>query len=234
MREAHSRLYQEWICRIIQFLNKIISSIFSLFNYSSSIKEYILTYTFICDAMLGRLAKNLRFFGFDTIYVGDLEKNRRMNDPSIGERPLEDKEILEIAIQSGRTILTKDDQFAARDPVRVVLIDGKNVRDQFVFLKNYLGLSFNFDQANSRCYKCNEILEKVPKLSVEGRVNENTFVAFENFWECPICKKLYWKGSHFRQENGLLAKFDGLLDDTWELGDYSRTNFPLLVQSWTW
>jgi len=164
--------------------------------------------------MLGRLAKNLRFFGFDTLYVGELEKERRSRDPNAEERPLEDKEILDIAIQTKRIILTKDDQFAARDTERVILIEGKTVRDQFAFLKNDFGLSFNFDQANSRCYKCNEILVNVPKSSVEGRVNENTFAAFDNFWECQKCKKLFWLGSHFRQDNGLLSKFDGIRDDS--------------------
>ena len=167
---------------------------------------------FICDAMLGRLAKNLRFFGFDTVYVGDLEKERRSQDLDAGEKPLEDKEILAIAIQTGRIIFTKDDQFVERDPEHVILIEGKNIRDQFAFLKQRLGLSFNFDQATSRCYKCNEILEKVPKSEVN--VNGKTLAAFEEFWQCPKCKKFYWKGSHFRQENGLLSKFDGIRDDS--------------------
>jgi len=172
-----------------------------------------LAYTFICDAMLGRLAKNLRFFGFDTLYVGELEKERRSQDKDGEEKPLEDKEILEFAIDTGRIILTKDDQFALRDPERVILIEGPNVRDQFAFLKRRLGLSFNFDQANSRCYKCNEILEKIPKSIVEGRVKDKTFAAIEEYWECSKCKKLYWKGSHFDLIHGLLAKFDGIRDD---------------------
>lgn len=171
-------------------------------------------YTFICDAMLGRLARNLRFFGFDTLYVGDLEKERCLHDQNLVDKPLEDKEILDIAIQTGRIILTKDDQFAARDLERIILIEGTTVRDYFAFLKKKLELSFNFDQSNSRCYKCNEILEKVPKSTVEGRVKDKTFVAIENFWECPKCKKLYWKGSHFRDNNGLLAKFDGIRNDS--------------------
>jgi len=173
-----------------------------------------LSYTFVCDAMLGRLARNLRFFGFDTHYVGELEKERRSQDPDAGEKPLEDKEILEIAIQTGRIVLTKDDQFAARDTDHVILIEGTNVRDQFAFLKNYLGLSFNFDQANSRCYSCNAILVQVPKDAVKGRVNEGTFETIQNYWECPICRQLFWRGAHFRDKSGLLTKFDGIIDDS--------------------
>jgi uncharacterized protein len=159
--------------------------------------------------MLGRLAKNLRFFGFDTLYVGELEKGRD------GKKPLEDKEILEIAIETGRLVLTKDDLFADRNPPgHVILVKGKNVREYFTFLKERLGLSLNFNQANSRCYKDNIILEKVPKSSVKDRVKEKTFAAIEDFWECPICKKLYWKGSHFDLNYGLLAKFEGICEDS--------------------
>jgi len=162
--------------------------------------------------MLGDLAKKLRFFGFDTVYVGDMEKEQASRDALAKEKALTDTEIYNLALQTGRVILTKDDQFGLRDPERVVLVEGRNSRDYLAFLKKKIGLTLSFDQANSRCYKCNEVIVRVPKEQVKGRIKEKTFQTFEEFWECKKCGKIYWRGAHFRDKNGLLSKFEGLLD----------------------
>ncbi len=31
--------------------------------------------------------------------------------------------------------------------------------------------------------------------------------------ECPRCKQLYWRGAHFRNKDGLLSKYEGLIPD---------------------
>ncbi|MBN2151715.1 MAG: DUF5615 family PIN-like protein [Candidatus Lokiarchaeota archaeon] len=160
-------------------------------------------HAFIVDAMLGNLARTLRFFGYDTLYVGELE----------GEGgALPDGDIYRLALETGRLVLTKDDQFSARDPGRVVLVRGKTLREEVACLKERLGLELVFDQANSRCSKCNEILLPVSKAQVEGRVKDGTYRTIDRFWECPRCTKLFWRGAHFRDKDGLLSKYDGILD----------------------
>ncbi|MEX2680826.1 MAG: DUF5615 family PIN-like protein [Candidatus Sigynarchaeota archaeon] len=163
-----------------------------------------MTPRFIVDAMLGNLARNLRFFGYDTLYVGELEKDRDA---------LPDGDIYKLALETGRLVLTKDDQFSLRDPARVVLVQGKTLREQIACLKTKLGIEFSFEQANSRCSKCNEILLPIPKDRVRGRVKEGTYRTIDSFWECPKCAQLFWRGAHFRDKDGLLSKYDGLLDN---------------------
>lgn len=163
----------------------------------------IMARTFIADAMLGSLARGLRFFGYDTLYVGDLETCR-------GALP--DGDIYQLAIETGRIVLTRDDQFSLRDPARVILVAGKTPREQLASIKEKLGLDLVFDQGKSRCSRCNARLAPVPKEQVKGRVKEGTFRTVDAFWECTGCQQLFWRGAHFRDKDGLLSKFDGLVD----------------------
>ena len=59
-------------------------------------------YTFIADAMLGRLARWMRFLGFDTLYFHDIKDSR----------------LIRIAREQDRVILTRD--------TRLVQIKGVN------------------------------------------------------------------------------------------------------------
>jgi uncharacterized protein with PIN domain len=29
------------------------------------------------------------------------------------------------------------------------------------------------------------------------RVEKNTFIHYDEFWECPKCGKVYWQGAHW-------------------------------------
>jgi hypothetical protein len=70
---------------------------------------------FIADAMLGSLAKRLRLLGFDVLY----------------DHTLADNEVLRLALEQGRVILTRDTGLAARPLARNhVLIKSDHVDDQ--------------------------------------------------------------------------------------------------------
>lgn len=154
--------------------------------------------------MLGNLARSLRFFGYDTLYVGEIEKD---------SDALPDGDIYQLALKTGRLVLTKDDQFSLRDPKRVILVEGKTLKEELASVKAKLGLVFTFDQANSRCSRCNGLLVPVTKEQVKGRVKDGTFRTIDNFWECALCRQLFWRGAHFRDKDGLLSKFDGIIDE---------------------
>ena len=73
---------------------------------------------FLCDQMLGKLSRWLRFFGFDTFYIkGDVD----------------DDELLKIAENEGRVILTRDKQLIIRAIKRkldFIKIDSIDLDDQ--------------------------------------------------------------------------------------------------------
>ena len=116
---------------------------------------------FLCDAMLGDLARILRFFGFDTEYAGDIEKEIAKKQNSEEIIALADKEILIMAKGTGRIVLTKDEAFALTDPDQIIFLEGNDTKEHMVILKEKLGIKFKFDQNVSRCHNCNFIVKKV-------------------------------------------------------------------------
>ncbi|MHA1369984.1 MAG: Mut7-C RNAse domain-containing protein, partial [Promethearchaeota archaeon] len=127
--------------------------------------------------------------------------------------PLKDLEILEIAKAENRIIITKDEMFSKMAPDRIIFAKGTKPVDYLTTLKSKIDIKLNFDQACSRCHKCNEVLIEVPKNSVRNKVKDKTFQHHDTFYECPKCGKVYWQGAHFTKEkNGILTRFQGLID----------------------
>jgi uncharacterized protein len=138
---------------------------------------------FIADTQLGSLAKYMRMLGFDVGY-----KNRYTGN-----------EIIKISISEKRTILTKNINLLKRNDIthgywirNTNLIDQvKEVIKRFQLTK--LIIPFN------RCMECNTLLKKVDKIKVAGKLEENTRYYFDEFCTCPSCKRIYWKGSHYKK-----------------------------------
>ncbi len=132
---------------------------------------------FLADHMLGKLAKYLRFMGYDTYYPsGDMS----------------DEEIIEIAQREGRIILTRDRELAAR--ANGIYIESDDYREQLRFLVEKFGLSD--DNLLTRCSVCNEPLVPVEKEKIRGRVPEYVYENHDEFYLCPKCNRVYWYGSH--------------------------------------
>jgi len=137
---------------------------------------------FIADAMLGRLAKWLRILGFDVLYYSDID----------------DREVVRIAREQERTILTRDTQLSNRKGLPgVIFIEKDDVLDQLRQITPLL----DFRQAafSGRCVVCNGLLDKVPqKEEVRDLVPEYIYLNFPRFMRCRGCGKVYWEGSHHR------------------------------------
>lgn len=138
---------------------------------------------FVLDVHLGTLAKYLRLLGFDTFYRNNLE----------------DSEIIDLSVTGQRIILTRD---------LFILKNGKVTHGYFVRetnpKKQILEIIRRFDlndQFNpfTRCLECNGIISAVAKSEIEMDIRENTRKAFQEFYQCRICKKVYWKGSHYEK-----------------------------------
>jgi uncharacterized protein with PIN domain len=46
---------------------------------------------------------------------------------------------------------------------------------------------------------CNGIIEKVDKTEVVHLLQQNTRKAFNDFYQCSSCRKVYWEGSHWKR-----------------------------------
>jgi uncharacterized protein len=150
---------------------------------------------FIADIMLGKLARYLRMAGKDVLYFNNIS----------------DYEILRIAKDQGRIILTRDCLMLQRKDckngtISSILIKDDDFLEQLKQVKN--ALSINLEPLLSRCVKCNSLLEKVRKPEIEGKVPLYVFKTQENFLYCAGCSKYYWRGTHYENICRTFMLFD--------------------------
>ena len=142
---------------------------------------------FIADSMLGKLAKWMMIAGFDVAYKKKCLKSS----------------LLKMAREEERIILTRDTTI---DETGSLLIDSDNLWDQFEQVLREFG-SPPFDQAFSRCIRCNKLLVSIEKKDVAGKVPPFVYKAHDLFSMCPACERIYWAGSHYQQMKDILNKF---------------------------
>lgn len=132
---------------------------------------------FVVDAMFGTLAKWLRVLGFDTVFAKDLE----------------DEEIIAIAEQEERVLITRDKDLA-RKAGTALFLNSDVLNDQ---LKQVLE-KYPADGSRllTRCLLCNTILTPVEKAEVKD-VPKGVLEREEKFWKCPECEKYYWPATHY-------------------------------------
>ena len=136
---------------------------------------------FLVDTMLGRLAKELRMLGYDTIYY----------------RGQDFHELLHIARQEERVVLTRNTKLTAKGiEARIILIKKDHPLHQLEELLNQ-GISVVDEQVLfSRCLLCNALLDKITRENAEGKVPDFVYYQQVEFYQCPQCHRIYWPGSH--------------------------------------
>ena len=128
--------------------------------------------------MLGTLAKWLRFMGYDTAYPG----------------PLNDTQLLSLALREDRVLLTRDKELASRSP-RGLRVRSDILEEQIREVASALDLKLV--DPLSRCSLCNAPLVPATLEEVRDLVPEGVRVRHTSFWQCPSCHKIYWQGSHW-------------------------------------
>ncbi|NVM18294.1 MAG: hypothetical protein HWN80_11310 [Candidatus Lokiarchaeota archaeon] len=147
---------------------------------------------FLTDAMLGKLTRFLRIFGYNTIYASDLIEFYHMN-------PVPDKNLNEFAVGSNRIVITKDLPFYNKIKENAILLEGEGVYNYLNQLKRQLHLVYEFNIEKARCSVCNTILKRVNnKNSIKKHVKHETFKTYNEFFQCnnPSCQKVFWNGPH--------------------------------------
>lgn len=137
---------------------------------------------FIADVHLGKLARLLRTLGFDTVYKNDFNLD----------------ELLNIAGEENRILLSRNASLSKIHADGCCVVSDKNPFAQLSQVIQRYELREQFCPF-SRCLVCNGILESVPKECIAHLLQKNTASYFHEFWQCPDCKRIYWKGSHFEK-----------------------------------
>jgi uncharacterized protein with PIN domain len=155
---------------------------------------------FISDAMLGSLAKWLRILGFDTLYF----------------KAIDDNEIVKIAKQEQRILLTRDTRLVKRKKIdNYIMITSNDVSEQLKEVLKSLSSTLTLT-CFTRCAECNGELSTADKESVANDVPEYVFLNFDSFFRCSSCGKVYWEGSHRKVIDEKIQNVLGEINAHWK------------------
>lgn len=146
--------------------------------------------TFIADVHLGKLAKALRLLGFDTLY----------NNNAIPQQ------LLATAGEQQRVLLSRYAPFTKALGSLSFTITSANPTEQLQEVVTHFQLK-NAIQPFTRCLVCNGPLKTVSKAVINHLLEPNTRAAFNEFWQCKNCQRIYWKGSHYERMLQLVQQF---------------------------
>ena len=141
---------------------------------------------FITDGMLGKLTRWLRMLGQDVKYANYLN----------------DKTLIKIAKTEKRILLTKDVELyqqATSQRADAFIVEGENEAERLAVLSKRFNLNLELDPNDSRCPKCNAKIRVAKKENVSERIPDATRKFYEEFWKCPKCGKIYWRGAHWKR-----------------------------------
>ncbi len=153
---------------------------------------------FIVDQNVGKLAKWLRMMGYDTLFFrGD-----------------NDSQMIATAQKENRVILTKDTQIMKRKVVtngqiKTILLEDDEPELQMYQVLATLSLNPQF-RPFSICLECNQPLAERSKREVKELVPPYVFQTQSQYMECPMCHRIYWRGTHWQAMTRKLERFEGL------------------------
>ena len=137
---------------------------------------------FLCDAMVGRLARRLRMLGYDAAY----------------QPRGEDRDLLRRAARERRILVTRDTGIVrGKSRARILLLGANDTAEQL----RQVGAALGLRQPPGlfvRCTVCNVLLRKARREEIEVRVPEYVRRTQTDFRACRSCGRVYWPGTHRR------------------------------------
>ncbi|MEW5733675.1 MAG: Mut7-C RNAse domain-containing protein [Thermodesulfobacteriota bacterium] len=142
------------------------------------------------DRSLGRLARWLRLLGLDAAF----------------DSGMQDETLLRLAGE-GRIVITRTRSVAARlGPEKAVWIGANSPLDQLAQAARSLGLSLDPGAVFTRCLSCNREVLPLDRDNARSRVPDYVFRTAESFSACPVCGRVFWKGTHRDRALALVRK----------------------------
>jgi uncharacterized protein with PIN domain len=142
---------------------------------------------FLCDAMLGKLARYLRMCGHDAAYA--LDRGVEADDA-----------VRDVARRENRRLVTRNTALADRTE-GAIRLTARDVEAQLREL-DAAGVALALPEAPARCGRCNGSLEPIgagASTPADAPDPSETGV-----WRCERCGGHFWKGSHWDNVRGRL------------------------------
>jgi uncharacterized protein len=155
---------------------------------------------FLCDEMLGHLCRYLRAAGYDTL---------------LANNGASDAELLRQCHAEGRYFLTQDTlihEHKAANGIALILPHAH--LDKLAAL---VGAHYHLDWmacAFNRCLVDNSPLVEADDAAT-ARVPQDARRPDEPLRQCPLCGRVYWRGSHYKRMKARLA--------AWQAGSVHHT-----------
>ena len=145
---------------------------------------------FVADGHLGKLARDLRFLGFDVTYLRDAK----------------DGTLVAMGREGARALLTRDRRLLMHKEVRHGYCPrSSDAQEQIIDVIRRFDLAGLF-KPYTRCMQCNGRLRRVAKSDVLEQLEPLTRIYYDDFRKCSECGKIYWPGSHFGKLEARLGR----------------------------
>ncbi|PVY39625.1 Mut7-C RNAse domain-containing protein [Pontibacter virosus] len=145
---------------------------------------------FVLDVHLGSLARYLRLLGFDTVY------GQHLHDP----------ELVQISSEEKRILLTRDVNLLKHNAITAgYWMRSQNTEEQLQEVVSRYRLADQF-RPFTRCMICNGHIVQVEKNQVLAQLPPKTQLYFDEFYQCQQCRRVYWKGSHYKRMQELIRR----------------------------
>jgi uncharacterized protein with PIN domain len=152
--------------------------------------------------MLGKLATWLRLTGYDAFY----------------STKLHDDDLIRIAMEQGRVLLTSDATLAQKAQeagLEVMLVRGSVDEEVATVFLRY-GVKPVADPRVSRCTKCNGELVHLTseeKAKIKDLVPDRTYNYYEEFWLCKYCKSVFFQGGQWTNIEAYMKRIAELMQE---------------------
>jgi uncharacterized protein with PIN domain len=154
-------------------------------GHGQGIKIQPISPRFVLDVHLGKLARHLRMVGLDSLWRDDYG----------------DEELLSISKAENRILLTRDRELKDRaDPVLSHYVDATDPERQLLEVVDHFELRSKVASGKgflSLCLQCNSPILPAKPHQLVDRLPGHVRLEFDEFFLCPRCERIYWKGSHF-------------------------------------
>ena len=159
--------------------------------------KYINQYSFIVDAMLGKIARKLRIFGYDTVYDSNID----------------DTDILNSLKYHGRIVLTSDRVLFRRckkKGIETILTDkGSEIENLVTIFRSLEVESVSAQKLSHLCTCCNgPLITVIDKNSIKDQIPDRLLKSKNIFYKCSQCHKIYWIGSHMERIDCLIREIN--------------------------
>ncbi len=163
---------------------------------------------FIVEADLFPLCRALRMLGFDALYRGNLAS----------------KEALQKAIEERRTWVCRGQEaLHLQYGINYFVVESGGIAEQLKEIDLRYDLRSQ-QQPFIRCLKCNAVIHEVTAEQIRDRVPEKVAATFRQFFECPVCRRVYWYGSHLQRMKKMLEKWGWPIEGNDNGQTLSRSN----------